>query len=125
MGAAGAVEFEYPGSARREHARRRALPAARVRPPRASSLATADSRLLTALRSHAIFTGLSPAQIERLVANSDTMQVVERQVLYERGEAAGHFYLVIEGQVNLALYSNGGDEKSSTSSGPARYSPRQ
>jgi CRP/FNR family transcriptional regulator, dissimilatory nitrate respiration regulator len=45
------------------------------------------------------------------VANSDTMQVVERQVLYERGEAAGHFYLVIEGQVNLALYSNGGDEK--------------
>jgi CRP-like cAMP-binding protein len=33
------------------------------------------------------------------------------QVLFDRGQPARHFYIVIDGQVNLTLYSKGGEEK--------------
>jgi CRP-like cAMP-binding protein len=32
-------------------------------------------------------------------------------VLFDRGQPARHFYIVVEGQVNLALYSKAGEEK--------------
>ncbi len=33
------------------------------------------------------------------------------QLLFDRGQPARHFYVVLDGQVNLVLYSKAGEEK--------------
>ena len=46
-----------------------------------------------------------------MMAASSLDEVEPGQVLFDRGQPARHFYIVIDGQVNLTLYSKGGEEK--------------
>jgi CRP-like cAMP-binding protein len=64
-----------------------------------------------ALRAHLLFADLSHAQLARIRATGAVVALTAGEVLYERGQRARHFYLVLEGQVNLALHSRGGEEK--------------
>jgi len=66
---------------------------------------------ITALRGHHLFAGLSPPQLQRLFATSHLDAWEPGQVLFDRGQPAQHFYIVLEGQVNLVLYSKAGEEK--------------
>ena len=66
---------------------------------------------LAAVRSHHLFVGLSPEQLQRVIASSRVDEVEPGQVLFARGQPARHFFIVIEGQINLALYSKAGEEK--------------
>jgi len=63
------------------------------------------------LREHHLFAGLSPAQLKRVLAASSVDDAEAGEVLFDRGQPARHFYVVVEGQVNLTLYSKSGDEK--------------
>jgi CRP/FNR family transcriptional regulator, dissimilatory nitrate respiration regulator len=63
------------------------------------------------LREHLLFADLSQSQLARARDTGGVVALTTGQVLYERGRSARHFYLVIEGQVNLALHSRGGEEK--------------
>jgi CRP-like cAMP-binding protein len=66
---------------------------------------------VAALRGHHLFAGLSPPQMQRLLAASHVDTWEPGQVLFDRGQPAQHFYIVIDGQVNLVLYSKAGEEK--------------
>jgi CRP-like cAMP-binding protein len=63
------------------------------------------------MREQLLFADLSPTQLARVQASSVIEVLEPGQVLYERDQPARHFFLVLEGQMNLALHSRGGDEK--------------
>jgi CRP/FNR family transcriptional regulator, dissimilatory nitrate respiration regulator len=88
-------------------------PAPRASGPNPSSTvgsSTFDVRALAVMRAHPIF-ALSHSQLHRLLATSRIEEVAAGQTIYERGQSAQHFYIVVDGQVHLALYSKSGDEK--------------
>ncbi|MGB5103744.1 MAG: Crp/Fnr family transcriptional regulator [Steroidobacteraceae bacterium] len=66
---------------------------------------------LAAIRSHHLFAGLSPPQMQRLLASSHVDECEAGQLLIDRGQPAANFFIVLEGQVNLVLYSKSGEEK--------------
>jgi CRP-like cAMP-binding protein len=66
---------------------------------------------LAALQGHHLFAGLSPAQLQRLFTASHVERYEAGHLLFDRGQPAQSFYIVIEGQVNLVLYSKAGEEK--------------
>lgn len=66
---------------------------------------------LAAIRSHHLFAGLSPPQMQRLLASSHVDECEAGQLLIDRGQPALNFFIVLEGQVNLVLYSKSGEEK--------------
>jgi CRP/FNR family transcriptional regulator, dissimilatory nitrate respiration regulator len=68
-------------------------------------------KLTAILRSHHLFAGLEPAQLDRVRAASHVDSYRAGQVLFDRGQPAQHFFIVLEGQVNLVLYSRMGEEK--------------
>ena len=70
-----------------------------------------EVQVLAGIQSHHLFAGLSPAHMQRVLASSSVDDVEAGQVLFDRGQPARHFYIVIDGQVNLTLYSKGGEEK--------------
>jgi CRP-like cAMP-binding protein len=67
--------------------------------------------LLAAVRGHHLFAGLSPAQMQRLLTNSFVDDYEAGHLLFDRGQPAQYFFIVIEGQVNLVIYSKAGEEK--------------
>jgi CRP-like cAMP-binding protein len=66
---------------------------------------------LAGLRAHHLFAGLAPAQMQRLLTSAHIEDAESGKVLFDRGQPARHFYVVLEGQVNLVLYSKTGEEK--------------
>jgi CRP-like cAMP-binding protein len=69
------------------------------------------SALLAGLRGHHLFAGLAPPQMQRLLTLSQVDRYEAGHLLFDRGQPAQHFFLVLEGQVNLVLYSKSGEEK--------------
>ena len=66
---------------------------------------------LAGLRGHHLFAGLSPQQMQRLLTASHVDDYEAGQVLFDRGQPAQYFFIVLDGQVNLVLYSKAGEEK--------------
>jgi CRP/FNR family transcriptional regulator, dissimilatory nitrate respiration regulator len=72
---------------------------------------TSASSHLAGLRGHHLFAGLSPQQMQRLLTASHVDEYEAGQLLFDRGQPAQYFFIVLEGQVNLVLYSKAGEEK--------------
>jgi CRP-like cAMP-binding protein len=73
-----------------------------------------DNETMTALagvRAHHLFAGLSPPQLQRVMTSAHVVDADAGELLFDRGQPARHFYVVLEGQVNLVLYSKAGEEK--------------
>ena len=73
-----------------------------------------DNETMTALagvRTHHLFAGLSPPQLQRVMTSAHVIDADSGELLFDRGQPARHFYVVLEGQVNLVLYSKAGEEK--------------
>jgi len=66
---------------------------------------------IAGLRGHHLFAGLSPQQMQRLLTASHVDDYESGQVLFDRGQPAQYFFIVLDGQVNLVLYSKAGEEK--------------
>lgn len=66
---------------------------------------------LRGIRAHHLFAGLSPPQLQRVMSSASVLTAESGQLLFDRGQPARHFYIVLEGQVNLVLYSKAGEEK--------------
>jgi CRP-like cAMP-binding protein len=58
-----------------------------------------------------MFSELQPTQIEQLVSGSRVLDVPRGGTLFNRGDRAHGFYLLLEGQVKLGVISPQGDEK--------------
>ncbi|MDQ1342875.1 MAG: family transcriptional regulator, dissimilatory nitrate respiration regulator, partial [Pseudomonadota bacterium] len=63
------------------------------------------------LRGHHLFAGLTPPQLQRLLAASHIDECEAGHLLFDRGQPAQSFFVVLDGQVNLVLYSKTGEEK--------------
>jgi CRP-like cAMP-binding protein len=72
------------------------------------------------LRGHHLFGGLDPKELERVLATGLVEDWGAGQVLFDRGQPARNFFLLLEGQVKLALYSRAGEEKIVEILGPGR-----
>jgi CRP/FNR family transcriptional regulator, dissimilatory nitrate respiration regulator len=70
-----------------------------------------DPQQLSGVRAHHLFAGLSPQQLQRVIATSHVEQYQPGQLLFDRGQPAQYFFIVLAGQVNLVLYSKSGEEK--------------
>src|SRR5512137_554804 len=66
---------------------------------------------LAGIRAHHLLAGLSPPQLQRMMSTAQLIVAESGQLLFDRGQPAKHFYVVIDGQVNLVLYSKAGEEK--------------
>jgi CRP-like cAMP-binding protein len=64
-----------------------------------------------AIRDQPLFAALDDEQFERVERRTQVVSLDARQLLFQRGEPARNFYLVLEGSVKLALQSRAGDEK--------------
>jgi CRP-like cAMP-binding protein len=58
-----------------------------------------------------MFSELQPAQIGELVAGTKLLEVPRGGTLFNRGDKAHGFYLLLEGQIKLGIISPQGDEK--------------
>jgi len=72
-------------------------------------LARTDIREL--LQRHPLFVAFDDARFEQVAAAAQPVRLDPQQVLFQRGERARAFYVVVEGQVRLFLESPRGDEK--------------
>jgi CRP-like cAMP-binding protein len=63
------------------------------------------------IRRQPLFAALDDAQFERVLRHAQGVALEPRQLLFQRGDPARHFYIVLEGSVKLALQSRAGDEK--------------
>ena len=70
-----------------------------------------DINALAGIRTHHLFAGLTPDQLQRVLSTAHIEDAESGQLLFDRGQPAMHFYVVVEGQVNLVLYSKTGEEK--------------
>ena len=73
--------------------------------------ATDPIAALEGIRAHHLLAGLAPAQLQRIIASAQIVTAESGHMLFDRGQPARHFYVVVEGQVNLLLYSKTGEEK--------------
>jgi CRP-like cAMP-binding protein len=72
-------------------------------------LARTDIREL--LQRHPLFVAFDDARFERVVASATLIRLDAHQVLFQRGDRARAFYVVVEGQMKLFMQSRAGDEK--------------
>jgi CRP/FNR family transcriptional regulator, dissimilatory nitrate respiration regulator len=70
-----------------------------------------DGLQLAGIRAHHLFAGMAPAQLQRVFAACRIEEAEAGQVLFDRGQPAQYFFIVMEGHVNLVLYSKAGEEK--------------
>lgn len=73
-----------------------------------------------AIRDQPLFAALDDEQFERVDRRTQLVSLEARQLLFQRGEPARSFYLVLEGSVKLALQSRAGDEKVVERLGPGQ-----
>ena len=72
-------------------------------------LARTDLREL--LQRHPLFVAFDDARFEQVAGAAQSVGLDAQQVLFQRGERARSFYVVVEGQVKLFMESPRGDEK--------------
>lgn len=70
-----------------------------------------DGALARELRHHYLFSALSDAQRDRLLASADMRQFAAGERLFDQGDAATRFYLLRSGCVKLFRVSPEGNEK--------------
>lgn len=71
----------------------------------------ASQAQLEVIRNHHLFAGLEPGQLERVWETARLETLENGQLLFSRSQPARHFYLVLEGQINLVVSSRSGEEK--------------
>ena len=79
-----------------------------------------EAALAEALRSHYLLGGLTPEQFARVMATAELVELTAGQILFQRGEPAHHFFIVLAGEIKLALQSRAGEEKVVERLGPGQ-----
>lgn len=63
------------------------------------------------LRGHPLFAAFDDQQFDRLAAGAQLVQVRAGEFLFQRGDPARSFFLLIHGQMSLCMQSRAGEEK--------------
>ena len=67
--------------------------------------------VVAALRAHHLFESLGEELLARALQHAEIVALDAGQLLFQRGELAGAFFVVLEGEIKLALQSRTGEEK--------------
>ncbi len=67
--------------------------------------------IINNLSTFYLFSELQPEQIEQLAAGTKLLDIPRGSILFNRGDRAHGFYLLLEGQIKLGVISPQGDEK--------------
>ncbi|HEB99263.1 MAG TPA: Crp/Fnr family transcriptional regulator [Thiotrichales bacterium] len=67
--------------------------------------------IVTALRQAFLFSAFDDSQIKRIAASTVEIRLDEGAMLFEQGQEAERFYLLLEGRIKLYRLSEEGDEK--------------
>ncbi len=70
-----------------------------------------EAAVLEALRAHPLFVAFDDEAFERLTAAAQLVELDAGQLLFQRGDPARAFYIVMRGQAKLYMQSRAGDEK--------------
>lgn len=65
----------------------------------------------TLLRQNYLFAGLPTDHLEDIIRHASVVTVRAGEMLFNRGQPASHFFLVVEGRIELSLISPTGDKK--------------
>ena len=71
----------------------------------------ADQKTIDELRQIYLFASLTDEQLNMMLNSAHPVELEQKQVLFEAGQAAEDFYLLRSGQMKLYCLSPGGDEK--------------
>ena len=71
----------------------------------------ADQQTIDELRQIYLFASLTDEQMNMMLDSAHPVELEQKQVLFEAGQAADDFYLLRSGQMKLYCLSPGGDEK--------------
>lgn len=71
----------------------------------------ADQQTIEELRQIYLFASLTDEQLNMMLDSAHPVELEQKQVLFEAGQAADDFYLLRSGQMKLYCLSPGGDEK--------------
>jgi CRP-like cAMP-binding protein len=80
----------------------------------------ARTEILELLQRHPLFAAFDDECFEQIASGAQVLRLDPQQVLFQRGDRAGAFYVVTEGQVRLFLESRGGEEKTLAFMGPGQ-----
>jgi len=75
---------------------------------------------VASLRAHYLFAALDEAQFARVTQGAARVELAPDQILFQRGDAARHVFVVVEGELKLALQSRAGEEKVVERLGPGQ-----
>ena len=67
--------------------------------------------MIEQLKNNWLFARLTPEQLERVASHSETIHLDEGAHLFEQGDEAKRFFLVVSGQIKLFRLSPDGNEK--------------
>lgn len=70
-----------------------------------------ESDDLTFVRSHYLFAGMGEPEFDRLCHGIAMLSLERGQTLFERGDPAEFFYVVLTGRIELFVLSEAGDKK--------------
>jgi CRP-like cAMP-binding protein len=70
-----------------------------------------NSESAALLRRNYLFAGLPPDRLEGIIENASVVTVQVGQMLFNRGDPARHFFLVLDGRIELSVVSPTGDKK--------------
>jgi CRP-like cAMP-binding protein len=59
------------------------------------------------LRQNYLFAGLPPEHLKEIIGRASMVNVRAGEMLFNRGDPASHFFLVVEGRIELSLVSPG------------------
>lgn len=71
----------------------------------------ADQQTIEEFRQIYLFASLTDEQLNRMLESAHSVELEQKQVLFEAGQTADDFYLLRSGQMKLYCLSPGGDEK--------------
>ena len=79
-----------------------------------------SARRFETLRQHYLFSGLDAADFDALTQSLSIVRIAKGEILFHQGDAAGHFYFVDSGQLELNLIAPTGQKKVLEVIGPER-----
>lgn len=67
--------------------------------------------MIEEMKKNFLFTRLAPEQLQRVASQAELVHLIEGAPLFEQGDEAKRFYLVLSGQIKLFRLSPEGNEK--------------
>lgn len=70
-----------------------------------------DQQYQAILKENPLFSNFNNGEFAQIIAKISILKLKKSQIIFQKNQLASHFFLVVSGQIKLALISAQGDEK--------------